>query len=130
MPKRPGAKEAAKPKAKAKSSSSGRTTSTKAQSMSEEELLEYRNLHSKLTYRSKSGMEGAQQALQQLKTNRQMVLEKFRGDRTMSWVPSSLIFLHPYAEFEILTLSDYSCFFVSSFCWIRHGACARVGPRQ
>ena len=105
MPKRPGAKEACKPKAKAKTSSSGRSTSAKAQSMSEEELLEYRNLHSKLTYRSKCGMDGAEQALQQLKTNRQMVLEKFRGDRTMSWVPSSLIFLNPYAESQVAWFS-------------------------
>ena len=94
MGKRAAAKEAAaKPKAKAKSSAPAR--SSKSQSMSEDELGEYRLLHSKLTYRSKCGMTGADEALKQLKSNRQLVLDKFRGDRTMSWVPSSLsCFIH------------------------------------
>ena len=82
------AAQAAKAKAKAKSSST-RSTSAKAQSMTEAELTEYRNLHSKLTYRSKVGMAGADEALHQVKCNRELVLEKFRGDKTMAWVPSS-----------------------------------------
>ena len=55
----------------------------------EDELSEYRLLHSKLTYRVKTGVAGADEALQQLKSNRQMVLDKFRGDKTMAWVPST-----------------------------------------
>eukprot|EP00435_Cladocopium_sp_Y103_P075872 s7_g67.t1 len=71
MPKRQSAapKADAKPKAKAKTAPrSG--SSLKAQSMSEDELGEYRLLHSKLTYRSKCGVAGADEALQQFKSNR------------------------------------------------------------
>ena len=78
------------PKAKAKAKTAPRASSSKAQSMTEDELGEYRQLHSKLTYRSKVGVAGADEALQQLKSNRQLVMDKFRGDKSMSWVPSSL----------------------------------------
>lgn len=79
------AKGAAKAKAKAKSNA----RAPKPSAMSEEELAEYRIIHSKLTYRSKNGMEGANEALEALKTNRNSIIEKFRGDKSLSWVPSN-----------------------------------------
>lgn len=91
MGKRGAPKSEPKAKAKAKSAPRASSSSSKAQCMTEDELGEYRLLHSKLTYRSKSGVAGADEALQQLKLNRQMVLDKFRGDKSMSWVPSFLI---------------------------------------
>ena len=86
-----GRRGAPKSEPKAKSAPRASSSSSKAQCMTEDELGEYRLLHSKLTYRSKSGVAGADEALQQLKLNRQMVLDKFRGDKSMSWVPSFLI---------------------------------------
>lgn len=79
--------EKGKAKAKAKAKTLPRGSSS-SKAMSEEELKEYGLIHSKLTYRSKNGVPGAAEALETLKSNRELVIEKFRGDKSLSWVGS------------------------------------------
>ena len=100
MGKRGAAAPKSEAKAKAKTAPRAPSSSSKQQSMTEDELTEYRLLHSKLTYRSKCGIAGADEALQQLKSNRQSVIDKFRGDKSMSWVPSILSVLSWFHDFH------------------------------
>lgn len=75
--------------AKAKSKAKGTPKVTASKGMTEEELKEYGQIHSKLTYRVKSGIPGASEALDMLKQNRQVILDKFRGDKSMAWIGSN-----------------------------------------